>query len=456
MIDQSPSEVVIRIMPDNSERRREPLPRSVWVLSWISFFADISSELVFPILPLFMVQVLGTTKSQIGLMEGLAVLLVALMSAYAGYRSDRKSTGGGRVKWIRIGYGMPVLGKALIACATSWSAIVGGRLLDRFGKGLRGAPRDALIVDAVPADQRGRAFGLHRAFDTTGALLGVLLAAAMLWILTGSPQMSEAEASKAIVPQTPAWVFRTILWAGSGLGLGSLFLSFLIQEPPPQQPIALPAVEADSSQKDVTSDRTGVGCIAVAEPSASPSLQSLPRSYWTVLVVLGLFSLANSSDTFLLLKASEAGYSPWAIVLVYAVYNLSYAGLSYPAGLMSDQIDRWKLIVVGWGLYSVVYAGMAVLESQWSWGVWPLMAIYGAYMALTDGIGKALVADHAPQARRGLAMGIFHATTGVCTLAASLLVGLIWDRIDSRTALLTESGLATAALILLILGRQRF
>ncbi len=188
-----------------------PLPRSVWVLSWVSFFADVSSEMVYPILPLFMISVLGTSKTQLGAMEGGAVLLVAFMSAVAGIRSDRKLGKGGRVWWIRWGYGLPVVGKAVIALTTIWPLVLGGRLLDRFGKGLRGAPRDALIADEVSPEQRGRAFGLHRAFDTAGAITGVLGSAFLLWWLTGTPQSNLTENAMGAAAETPAWVYRAII-----------------------------------------------------------------------------------------------------------------------------------------------------------------------------------------------------------------------------------------------------
>lgn len=417
-----------------------PLPRSVWVLSWISFFADVSSEMVYPILPLFMVQVLGSSKSQLGLMEGGAVLLVALMSAYAGFRSDRKGPGGGRVKWIRIGYGMPVLGKAIIALATTWPLVMGGRLFDRFGKGLRGAPRDALIADAVSADQRGRAFGLHRAFDTTGALIGVLLAAFLLWWLTGTPQETVSGEALSTAAQTPAWVYRVILWVGAGLGLASWGLSFLVQEseasvesPPPA---ALPSGET-------------------SQPVVVARWWGMPGSYWLVLAVLGLFSLANSSDTFLLLRASDLGYSPWLVVLAYAFFNVTYAGLSYPIGVLSDRMGRWRIIAVGWVIYAGVYATLAWLPKSQAWGLWPLMAAYGVYMALTDGVGKALIADHAPKESRGAAMGIFYALTGLTTLGASLLAGVVWDRVGPEAALLMGAGFAVVALVALGLVRHR-
>jgi MFS family permease len=421
------------------------LPRSVWILSWISFFADVSSEMVYPILPLFMVQVLGSSKAQLGLMEGGAVLLVALMSAYAGFRSDRKGPGGGRVKWIRIGYGMPVLGKSIMALATTWPLVAGGRLFDRYGKGLRGAPRDALIADAVTPAQRGRAFGLHRAFDTTGALIGVLLSAFLLWGLTGTPEESVTGEALKAASQTPDWVYRVILWTGAVLGLASWGLAFLVQEPPacPPESAAAESVALHSAKKP-----------SFAERKATRWLH-MPRAYWSVLAVLGLFSLANSSDTFLLLRASDLGYSPWAVVLAYALYNVSYAGLSYPIGVLSDRLGRWRIIAAGWAIYAGVYATLAWLPKSQAWGLWPLMAVYGVYMALTDGVGKALIADHAPKESRGAAMGLFYATTGLTTLAASLLAGLVWDRVGPSAALFLGAGFAILALLGLGLVRHR-
>ena len=206
------------------------MPRPVWILSLVSFFADVSSEMVYPLLPLFLIGVLGSSKTQLGIMEGAAVLIVALMSAVAGVRSDRKGKHGGRIGWIRWGYGLPVLGKAIIAMASVWPFVLGGRLLDRFGKGLRGAPRDALIADAVSPDQRGRAFGLHRAFDTAGAMIGVLLAAFLLWWLTGTPQSNTSGEALSIAVETPEWVYRAIFGVGAGLGLASLILTFLLRE----------------------------------------------------------------------------------------------------------------------------------------------------------------------------------------------------------------------------------
>ena len=415
---------------DDVPPRSAPLPRAVWVLSWVSFFADVSSEMVYPLLPLFLVGVLGSTKTELGLIEGAAVLIVALMSAFAGFRSDRM---GRRVPWIRWGYGLPVLGKAVIALATAWPLVLGGRLLDRFGKGLRGAPRDALISDAVAADQRGRAFGLHRAFDTAGALTGVLISAFLLWWLTGTPKESAAAEAVGAAARTPAWVYRAIFGVGAGLGLASLVLTFLVRESEPT-----PASGGSAAKPSA----------APAAPAASGWL-GLPRKYWSVLAVLVLFSLANSSDTFLLLRASDLGYSPWAVVMVYALYNGTYSAFSYPAGVLSDKLGRWRVIAVGWAIYAAVYAGFALLPASHAWGMWPLMAAYGVYMALADGVGKALISDNSPRELRGTAMGVFYALTGVTTLGASLVAGAVWDRSGPTAALMIGAGFAVLALIVL-------
>ncbi|MDZ4847789.1 MAG: MFS transporter [Pirellulaceae bacterium] len=424
------------MMPPHSK-----LPKPVWILSWVSFFADVSSEMVYPLLPLFLVGIVGASKMQLGAMEGAAVLLVALLSAFAGIRSDLMKSRGRRTIWIRWGYGLPVLGKAIIAAATAFPMVIGGRMLDRFGKGIRGAPRDALISDAVTEDQRGRAFGLHRAFDTAGALLGVLISAMVLWWLTGTPQPSASPELLAQV-ETPAWVYRVIFGVAAFLGLASLVLTFFVREPEepaePEEP-----EEPAASAVPLTSTATAVA-----------SWLGLPKPYWLVLLLLVVFSLANSSDTFLLLRVLDLGYSPIAVVLAYAVYNVAYSVLSYPLGALSDRIGRWRIIASGWLIYALVYACFAWLPVQHAWAAWPLMAFYGVYMALTDGIGKALIADHAPRNRRGTAMGLYYAATGVTMLAASLLAGVAWDYSGPTLSLMIGASFALAALLTLYIFRS--
>ncbi len=427
------------------EKPNVKLPRLVWIVSWVSFFADVSSEMVYPLLPLFLVGVVGSSMTQLGAMEGGAVLLVALLSAFAGIRSDRMKSLGRRTIWIRWGYGLPVIGKSIIALATMWPLVIGGRLLDRFGKGLRGAPRDALISDAVTDEQRGRAFGLHRAFDTAGALLGVLLSAFLLWWLTGTPAQPTSAESINAAAVTPAWVYRVIFGVGATLGLASWILTFFVRD------------SESHLAKNVTLKSENQ---LANDPIASNQVNQkgwprLPNSYWRVLAILVLFSLANSSDTFLLLRTHDLGYSPLAVVLVYALYNITYSALSYPFGALSDKLGRWRIIATGWLIYAVVYLCLAWLPPAHAWAAWPLMALYGVYMALTDGVGKALIADHAPENGRGTAMGLYYALTGVTTMVASLLAGFVWDYSGPAVALTIGAGFALAALSALFLVRRQ-
>ena len=414
------------------------------MLGGVSFLADVSGEMVYPILPLFLVGVLGSSRASLGLVEGTAALIVALMSALAGFHSDRRKR---RVPWIRWGYGLPILGKGVISLATAWPVVLGGRLLDRFGKGLRGAPRDALIADAVAPAQRGRAFGLHRSLDTAGAMVGVLLSAFLLWWLTGTPR-GATQAAQGSPSQASAWVYRAIFGAGAALGVASFLLTLLVKEQG--------AGGGGSPQGSTGRPRAPAAGAPSVRPSAALAARlGLPGSYWSVLGVLVLFSLANSSDTFLLLRASELGFSPWAVVLVYALYNATYAAFSYSAGALSDRLGRWGIVAAGWAIYGGVYAGFALLPRRLSWGACPLMAAYGVYMALTDGVGKALVADHAPAERRGTAMGIFYALTGLSTLGASLVTGAAWDRLGPTVALGIGAVLAWLALLALPLVVRR-
>jgi MFS family permease len=428
-------------MSDVLGSTKDPLPRSVWVLSFVSFFADISSEMMVPLLPLFLVGALGSSEIELGFMEGAAVLIVSLMSAYAGFRSDRRGVQGGRVRWLNWGYGLPVLGKSIITLATAPLGILFGRLLDRFGKGLRGAPRDALIVDSVPAARLGEAFGLHRALDTAGALIGTTLAAFLLWWLVGTP---DARGIQGAQIDAPASVFRQIFAVSAVLGLASWGLTFLVTDPRKQEP------QADNA---VSPSQSSGGSSPLTRSSMIESLSQwkyLPSSYWWVVGMLVLFSLANSSDGFLLLRVRELGFSPWAVVLAYSLFNVSYALVSYPVGVLSDRVGRWRVIGLGWGIYLLVYLAFAWLPREQSWGVWPLMSVYGLYMALTEGVGKALIAQYAPSAYRGTAMGVFHAITGITTFVASLLAGWLWQVYGSGFAL--SAGAIFAGLALVVLG----
>ena len=403
---------------------RERLPRTVWLLGVVSFFADVSGEMIYPLLPLFVVAVLGASATELGWIEGVAHAIVALLAAYAGVRSDRFRR---RVPWVRWGYGLPVAGKAILAAAFTWPMVLLGRTVDRVGKGLRSGPRDALIIDATDPRSRGRAFGLHRALDTAGALVGALVSAFLLWHLGGSPTTTAAAPPGA----DDAGPFRVIFAIAAVMGAAAVGLTFLLREPRHEPAPAKPS----------------------APHAPTGGAFDLPRSYWLALAMLLVFSLANSSDTFLLLRASNVGLSPWAVVLAYAMFNAVYTLAAYPAGALSDRFGRWRVIAAGWALYALVYAGFAMASAT---TIWPLFAVYGLYMALTDGVAKALIADHAPPDRRGRALGIFHLGTGITTIASSVVAGLLWDRIDPSAPFWFGAGAAVVALAIVpVVARRR-
>lgn len=384
------------------------LPREVWLLGGVSFFADVSSEMIVPLMPSFVVAVLGASATALGGIEGVAAAIVAVLAAIAGARSDR----GARVPWVRAGYGLPVAGKSIVAAATGWPMVLGGRALDRVGKGLRGGPRDALIADVTPEAIRGRAFGLHRTLDTAGAFVGVGISAVLVAVLGAEPTAGDVHA------------YRVIFGIAAAIGIASFALTLVVREPTARGPVP---------------------------PRAAAVPAVLPRAYWLVLAMLLVFAIANSSDAFLLLRATDAGLTPLTVVLAYAVFNATYTLASYPAGVLSDRFGRWRVIGVGWAIYAAVYAGFAATTDATA--VWVLFAVYGLYAALTDGVGKALIADVAPREHRGRAMGIYYFATGSASLASSLIAGVLWDRVSHASSLWLGAIAAGVALVMLIVVR---
>jgi MFS family permease len=314
-----------------------------------------------------------------------------------------------------------VVGKALLALAVAWPMVLAGRLIDRTGKGIRGSPRDAIIADVTGSEIRGRAFGFHRAMDTAGAIVGVLLAAGLLWVFAGSPAQGQGAPSAA----TSGHGMRIVFGISAVLGLLSLALTFMVKEPEHAA-----ATEAQS-------------------PIETAGKLGLPRSYWRTVALMLVFSFTNSSDAFLLLRVRELGLSPWAVVLAYALYNVTYMAVSYPAGVVSDRIGRWLVIALGWAIYAAVYAGFVFTGRG---GVWPLLAVYGVYIALTDGVGKAMVSDCAPKGKRGTALGMYSMASGIISLLSSLVAGVLWDRVGpSATFAVGAIGAAIAVILIPIL-----
>jgi MFS family permease len=369
----------------------------------VSLLTDASSEMIYPLLPAFLTGPLRAGPALLGVIEGLAEALAALVKVASGRLSDRLPR---RKPLVVAGYGLSSLARPLVALATAPVHVLAVRLADRLGKGVRGAPRDALLAEVTPTDQRGRAFGFHRAMDHAGAMAGPLLASAVL-LFTDELRVVFAAAA------VPA-------------ALAVAMLLFGVRE------------EA----------RAPVPARAVVD--ASPAVP-LERGFRRYLVVLAVFTLGNSSDAFLLLRAQEAGLAVVFIPALWAWHHLVKAGGSTWGGTLSDRIGRKKAILLRWTAYGVSYAGFALAGSPLV--IVALFAVYGVFHALTEGPERALVADLAGPAARGRAFGLFHAVTGAMLLPASLLTGLLWQRFGGATALgagAALAGLAAVGLTLLV------
>ncbi|HEU4675197.1 MAG TPA: MFS transporter [Motilibacteraceae bacterium] len=389
-------------MTRTGERRW--LTRNVKVVSGVSFLQDAASELLYPVLPIFLTVVLGAPAAVVGLVEGLAEGVAAVTKVVSGRVSDRYA----RRPLVGLGYGLAAVGKALVAVAPAWPVVLAGRSVDRFGKGVRGAPRDALIAADVPPDQRGRAFGFHRTADTAGAVVGPLIGLAAYELL-----------DHRIRPLLVIAVVPAVL---------SALLVLALREPPRA---------TDSS--------------ATARPAFRPS--HLPDRFWRVVGVLGLFSLVNFPDALLLLRLSEIGFGVAAVVLAYVGYNLVYAALSYPAGALADRMSRHRVVAVGLLAFAVAYVGLGATRSHLA--AWLLLAVYGTFTAFTDGVGKAWVSSLVGERDQGTAQGVFQGVTGAGVLVAGVWAGLAWGADGSlplvlagAVALVVALGLLAAPLLL--------
>jgi len=363
--------------------RLRQLPRNVWAVSLTSFFMDVSSEMVINILPLFLSNVLGVKTNVIGIIEGVAEATASLLKLFSGWLSDKL---GGR-KWLAVaGYGFSALCKPFFLLANSWGVVAAVRWADRVGKGIRTAPRDALVADSVDKELRGLAFGFQRAADTAGAMVGLLIALVVVWL---------AQANQVALG---AGTFRTIV-----------LLSLL--------PAVLAVLALAFGAKDV----------AIGEKRAMPkfAFRSLGRPFMLFMLIVGIFDLGNSSDAFLVLRAQERGMTVIDILIMLVVFNLIYTLISTPAGSLSDRVGRRRMIVIGWAVYAVIYLGFALAQS--SAHIFILYVLYAAYYGLAYGTTKAMVADLVPESLRGTAYGTYNAVLGVLDFPASLIAGLLWQ-----------------------------
>ena len=366
-------------------RRTIGMPRNVLAIGLVSMLNDASSEIIYPLLPVFLSLSLGASPAVIGLIEGAAESVSSLLKLVSGALSDRM---GRRKELIVAGYGVAAVARTGLALANSWPMALGLRVFDRVGKGIRGAPRDALLGDSARVGERGLAFGFHRAMDHTGAVIGPLVGFLLLWWV----------ALDANAPSHPE--------------LTTIFLIAAI-------PAALSVLVAVLAVREV---KTAEGTGTKAVPRLS--LAGFDGNFRWYLGTLALFTLSNSTDAFLLLRATSAGVSPAHLPLLWAALHVMKVVTSVAGGDMSDRFGRKRLILAGWVVYAGVYAGFAFVDGPVA--VWALFLVYGAYFGLAEGAEKALVADLVAPDRRGTAFGLYNFAIGVTVLPASILMGVVW------------------------------
>jgi MFS family permease len=379
------------------------LTRNLIVLSGVSLLQDAASELVYPVLPLFLTITLGAPAAVVGVVEGLAEGAASVTKLLSGTFSDRVR----RRPLIGLGYGLAAVAKALIALATVWPLVLVARCVDRLGKGIRGAPRDALLVQDIPVEARGRAFGLHRTADTLGAVIGPLVGLAAYELL------GHRIRPLLVVAVVPA-VLSALLVAA---------VREKRREPPPHRDAVRPR-----------------------------AIRDLPTPVWRVVAVVAVFSLVNFPDALLLLRVHALGYGVPGVIAAYVVYNAAYAALSYPAGALADRLPRPRVFGIGIVCFAIGYLGLGLAHSR-LW-VWPLLLVYGGFTAFTDGVGKAWVSGVTPAWLQGSAQGVFQSVTGLGVLVAGVWAGLAWGH-DGRVPLLISGAVgAVMAVVLLSAGRR--
>lgn len=373
-------------------------------LGWISFWGDVASEMTYPVMPLFIVGTLKAPAWTIGVIEGVAALLISFLRLWSGLKSDTMQSRVGIVRW---GYGLGAFAKPLVALAPSWGAVLALRLVDRTGKGIRTSARDAMIADHADPERPGYAFGFHRMMDSAGALVGVLFGLLLLWLF---PENLRLILGLTLIP-----------------GVICLFVAFQVR---------------DQQHREA---KQGM-------PLAK--WKDIPDKCRLAIVVSALFGIANSSDIYLLLHASEVGFAPIAVAACYAVYNLVFMASSTPFGKLSDLRGPLFALTIGWMVYSISYAGMSVATGAL---VVALFALYGIAIGATDGVSKAFISSYAPKDSRGAIMGWHYCTIGLTTLVGNLITGYLWTVVSSKAALgfCAASAMIAVVILLLTFGSER-
>jgi MFS family permease len=387
----------------NDAAIRPSIPRMVWILGFVSLFMDVSSEIIHALLPLFLTTTLGASVAMVGLIDGIAESTASISKVFSGYVSDRI---GRRKPLILLGYGLGAFSKPLFALAGSATLVLGARFADRIGKGLRGAPRDALVADVTPEAIRGRAYGLRQALDTVGAFVGPLIAIALMVLFAND--------------------MRAVFWVAVIPGLIAILLVVFGIE--------------DHSQ--------GHADGAARKPLKLRDIAQLDRAFWGVVLIGVVFTLARFSEAFLVLKATAEGLPLALAPLVLVVMNSVYGLGAYPAGVLSDSLGSRGLLMAG--ICALIGADLALALLSNLFGAFLGIALWGAHMALTQGLLAKLVADRAPSNLRGSAFGLFNLATGVAMLGASLIAGQLWDSYGAPVTFLVGAGFAMATAILLL------
>ncbi|MBX9254090.1 MFS transporter [Desmonostoc muscorum CCALA 125] len=385
------------------------IPRTVWVLGFVSLLTDISSEMINSVLPLFLVSALGANVLTVGIIEGIAEATASVLKIFSGALSDYL---GHRKGLAVFGYGLSTFVKPLFAIATSPTGVLIARFGDRLGKGIRVAPRDALVADSTSPEVRGAAYGLRQSLDTIGAFLGPLTAFALM---AGSENN-----------------FRLVFWL-------ALIPGFLA--------VALLTVGVSEPGASETQGKR-------SNPLQWEALGSLGQKYWVLVAVALLFNLGNSSNAFLLLRAEQIGISASLIPLTLVVMNMAYSFSAYPIGILSDRLGRFGLLVGGFILYAFVYLGFAFVQAPWQ--VWGLFALYGLHLGMSKGLLLALVANSIPANLRGTAFGFLNLAVGIALLPASFLAGGLWETLGAEATFIAGSLFAIAAVLLLVSQRNKY
>jgi MFS family permease len=376
--------------------------KNIFYTGLVSFFMDVSSEMIYPLVPIFLSSVLGVNKTVIGLIEGVAESTASLVKVFSGWFSDRI---GKRKILLITGYGISTVSRPIIALSTVWSHVLAFRFVDRFGKGVRGAPRDALIAESSSSRDLGRSFGFHRAMDTFGAVLGPAVAFLLLFIFTGN--------------------FRLVFWLSliPGIAAVAVIIFFI---------------------KDVKQRATAV--------SSQVSLRDFGWRYKVFIAVAIIFAVGNSSDAFLILRASSIGIKETHVPLLYLSFNVIYSLVSFPAGILSDRFGRKRVILSGFLLFGIIYWGFALSSEKWH--IWGLFLLYGIFMGLTEGVHRAYLGSIIPEKLKATGYGIYNMSVGLAMLPASIIGGYLWDEYGFQATFYYGSftAFASALLFLIVFG----